>query len=355
MHIFFPEEIENRNRENICYLLFFIVTAMIHLLLHFPPANIIANLVMVYVTTQVYDGEQKKKILVAILIYGINMACDCLSVYSFSNYIVGEGYNEIAAYITVFLISICEFIAERYAVKKKNADFTPPYWNILLLIPIISIILLFILLMNNLNNRVILVLVSAGILFINMLIFYLYNVLLDTYLKLGENAAFERQIAGYANQLEVLMKSEEKISSLRHDMKHHLNELKIMAEQDDDRRYEILNYIKNMQMFIENESEYSSSGNKEVDSILNYMINKAEKVLDKVEYKISIPKEFGIRAFDLNIIFGNLLDNAIAAASNSENKWLFIDVRYKKGILFIHIKNSYANAVVKKDNVYLTT
>lgn len=207
--------------------------------------------------------------------------------------------------------------------------------------------------MNDLNNQRILVLISAGLLFINMLIFYLYNTLLETYLKLEENAVFERQVASYSNQLDILMRSEEKIRYLRHDMKHHLNELLIMAGKDE--KKEIADYIQNMHMFMDNESEYSSSGNKEVDSILNYMLNKAQKVLNKVEYKINIPKEIDIRVFDLNVIFGNLLENAILAAGSSKDKWLSVVVKYEKGMLFIHIRNSYAGSVIKKDKVYLTT
>ena len=252
----------------------------------------------------------------------------------------------------MLLFSLCEVIAERFLVKKK-ATFTPPYWNILVLIPVISISMLFVLLMNDLNNQRILVLISAGLLFINMLIFYLYNTLLETYLKLEENAVFERQVASYSNQLDILMRSEEKIRYLRHDMKHHLNELLIMAGKDE--KKEIADYIQNMHMFMDNESEYSSSGNKEVDSILNYMLNKAQKVLNKVEYKINIPKEIDIRVFDLNVIFGNLLENAILAAGSSKDKWLSVVVKYEKGMLFIHIRNSYAGSVIKKDKVYLTT
>ena len=184
LSLFFQKDIENKRKEKILYFLFFFMTTGVHVIFHFPPVNIITNLVMLYMVTQVYDGEQKKKILVSILVYGINMACDILSVFSFGNYVVREEYNEISAYITVLLISICEFIIERFLIKKKEILFTPPYWNVLILIPIISIIILFILLMNNLNNRVILVSVSAGILFINMLIFYLYNALLDTYIML---------------------------------------------------------------------------------------------------------------------------------------------------------------------------
>ena len=118
---------------------------------------------------------------------------------------------------------------------------------------------------------------------------------------------------------------------------------------------EIIEYIKNMQMFMTNAKEYINSGNKGIDSILNYMLSRANKNLTKVEYKINIPKEIKIRPFDLNVIFGNLLENAIVAAENSERKWLSLWVYYKKGMLFIEIKNSYNQILKKRGNSYLST
>ena len=188
----------------------------------------------------------------------------------------------------------------------------------------------------------------------NMLIFYLYNALMDIYIKLEENVSFERKLESYANQLDVLMQSEEKISALRHDMKHHLNELLIMAKRNGDHNNEITDYIQNMQMFMENKSEYSNSGNKEVDSILNYMLNKAQAVLEEVEYKINIPKEMEIRLFDLNVILGNLLENAIEAASHSKEKKLFLLIKFEKGMLFINVQNTYEGGLIKNGKDYLT-
>ena len=355
MSLFFPALMENKKRENFFYFLFYFITVGIYLAFHFPPANIAVNILMLYVITQLYEGEQKKKILVTFLIYGINMICDILSVYSFSNYVIGEKHSAIVAYITVLLISICEFIIERFFIKNSEKEFTPPYWNVLILIPVISIVILFILLMNNLHNQIILVSVSAGILLINMLIFYLYNALMDIYIKLEENALFERQMESYANQLDVLMQSEEKISALRHDMKHHLNELLIMAKRNENNYHEIKDYIQNMPMFMENKSEYSKTGNKEVDSILNYMLNKAQEVLEEVEYKINIPKEMEVRLFDLNIILGNLLENAIQAASQSKEKKLFFLIKFEKGMLFINVWNTYEGGLIKNGKDYLTT
>lgn len=166
-------------------------------------------------------GVEKKKVLVTLLIYGINMFCDIIAVYSFGNYMVGEEANGMTVYITTFLILICEFVVERFLVKNKSKDFIPFHGNILIAIPAISIMILLILVMNNLNSRMILISVSVGILLINLLIFYLYGVLVDAYLKLEERALFERQIASYANQLNIMTQTEEKVRTLKHDMKHH--------------------------------------------------------------------------------------------------------------------------------------
>ena len=65
---------------------------------------------------------------------------------------------------------------------------------------------------------------------------------------------------------------------------------------------EIIEYIQNMQMFMDNPYEYVKSGNKDVDSLLNYLLNQAEEILDKVEYKINVPREMNIKSFDFNII-----------------------------------------------------
>lgn len=74
----------------------------------------------------------------------------------------------------------------------SRADYLPPHWEILLFIPIISVALLVILVINNISNRGVMVFVSAGLLFINLLIFYLYDFLVDAFLKLEEKNLLER-------------------------------------------------------------------------------------------------------------------------------------------------------------------
>ena len=63
----------------------------------------------------------------------------------------------------------------------------------------------------------------------------------------------------------------------------------------------------------------------------------------------------GIGSFDLNVIVGNLLDNAIFAASHSEGKWMSVSLSYEKGLLFIRVRNSYDTNIRKSREAYETT
>lgn len=352
MSVFFDTDIEEKRTEKAAYSFFAIIIGTVNLLFSSAFLNLVLNILLMYFIACLYEKNRKKKLFVTFLIYGINAICDILAMYSLNNYVYGNEYSEITAYLTVLFIGICEIVVEKYLIRNR-ADYLPPHWEILLFIPIISMSLLVGLVINNINNRGILVSMSVGLLLINLLIFYLYDVLVDAFLKLEERTLLERQADGYANQLKVMSRSEEKIRTLHHDLKHHLGEILMLAKGQN--VGEITEYIQNMQMFMDNPYEYVKSGNKDVDSLLNYLLNQAEEILNKVEYKIHVPQEMNIKSFDFNIIIGNLLENAILAARQSEKKCLSVELEYEKGILFIHVKNSYDNKPQKEGEKYTST
>ncbi|MDO4304858.1 MAG: ATP-binding protein, partial [Bacillota bacterium] len=136
---------------------------------------------------------------------------------------------------------------------------------------------------------------------------------------------------------------EKKMHALRHDMKHHLVEIGHLASRNDYVR--IMKYVNQMNEYIEYQNIYVNSGNKDIDSILNYMLNIAAADGASIETNISIPEEINIQCFDLNVILGNLLDNAIEAIRKSDEKVLAININYEKGVLFINCKNSYTGEI----------
>ena len=131
--------------------------------------------------------------------------------------------------------------------------------------------------------------VSAGLIGLNLIVFYICDELAGAYVKLMERAMVEQQLESYSNQLNIVMKSEECVRGLRHDLKNHLSELLLMAEGN--RTQEIAAYVQTMQQELTNDKEHISSGNAAVDSLMNLKLEQAKKVLPHVRCRISVPQE----------------------------------------------------------------
>ena len=150
----------------------------------------------------------------------------------------------------------------------------------------------------------------------------------------------------YANQIDAMLENEDKIKILRHDMKHHINEMKLMIEQQEFSALQT--YISDMEQFFGNPNQIVLSGNREVDSVLNYMIQKAKEMQLNITVKIAIPEDMK-HSFDLNIIIGNLFQNAIDAAVETEEKFLGVELSLKSGVLVLEIENSFSPEKIRKD------
>ena len=156
----------------------------------------------------------------------------------------------------------------------------------------------------------------------------------------------QQKIQIYANQIDLISQSEEKVKILRHDMKHHMNELKLLANRNN--VAEIQEYIDHMEDYIRNPDEIVASGHMEIDSVLNYMLQKAREELETVIVKVMLPEKIK-HTFDINVMIGNLLENAIEAARQTKQKYLNVNIALKKGVLKIRIENSFLPAGLVKE------
>lgn len=226
------------------------------------------------------------------------------------------------------ILLIVVLLEKTISVKRKNSQIEGFLWVVLLGIPIVSIGMVVVLVRNEIEKSYLIVVEVIGLLVINLIIFYLYNALENFYIQKKEQELIKQQINMYENELEIMKKSYYNIRGLRHDMKHHMMELKFLVKKG---AYdEILSYIDSMGIFMLNSDEYVDSGNKEIDSTLNYLLQKADKILDNTKISIVLPENLSVHTFSINVILGNLLDNAIEAAQNSKEKYLGIDIRTKE-------------------------
>lgn len=148
-----------------------------------------------------------------------------------------------------------------------------------------------------------------------------------------------QKMQGYSAQMETLLQNDEKIRIFRHDMRHHIMELQILAKQNDTDA--LLSYLDQMNQALTIQHESVSSGNPEIDSLLNYWLYKAKQTLQTVDIQVRLPEGI-LHTFDINSVVANLLQNAIEASSQSAEKYLSLSLSLSKGVLKLRIRNSFS-------------
>lgn len=354
IHIFLGDEEKRKYgkwmRHMPAYAGFFMINTATYLIYHTMWINVTCNLLGIGLIVLTYTRSIKMILFVTCSVYVINMGCSTISTLPFVNYKDGVGFNQIYEVIDIFLILVCEQIAEKIADARHN---TENIRNIsLILVPLCSIGMLCAMVYTESSTKTGLVISSIGLILINFFVIYLHNILSDVYFHQYENEVLRQKIQGYANQLDAMLLGEEKVKALRHDMKHHMNELKILAAKGENRAIE--DYIDDMEEFITNPNEIVSSGNLEIDSVMNYLIRRAKEELRTVNVNVRLPKSVS-HSFDINVILGNLLENGIEAARQTESKRMDINIELRQGFLRIQVENSYNGKLEKRHQRLLTT
>lgn len=347
---FFKETIVGRKLEILTYSLVYIINTGLYLVFHQPWVNFTTSIVGIFGITLLYSRKYRMNIFVTVSIYLVNMVCDTTAVFLFVNYQAGKEFNQMCEVLTILLFFLCVAIVDKIIEVKECQEERKSAFFIL--VPVISISILLFLAFSQELSKTNLVIVEIGILIINFLMFYLYNELVKYYQTKCENEILSQQVLNYSNQIDQILTSEQSIKSLRHDMKHHMNELKILARKGDTSGIE--SYIDDMTEYIKNPDEIIASGNQEIDSVLNYMLKKAKQKLKEVKIDIKIPEKMS-HSFDINIIFGNLLENAIEASEKTEEKKLYISAYLKQGVFKVEVHNSCQGKIKKGIQGYLST
>lgn len=352
---FYFSKTENKWIKSGVYVLFVILTSGGYYLLNNQYVNIFTNLVGLVLIVSTYQGSIKKNVLSIISIYSVNVVIESL-VFSIiktngKSSDILESVNECIVSIGILLFVVV--LEKTRAIKEKEFQIRSSLWLWLISVPVISIVIILLMLNSTgLGERNIEIEI-AGILVINLAIFYLYGAVQDYYRQKIEKEEFFNRMEIYANQLDIMKNSYQKIKELRHDMRHHLGELKYLANTNE--KKQLLAYIEDMERHMINTEEYVSSGNKEIDGTLNYLLQTAKKKLKEVDVSVSIPENLEIHNYLFNVILGNLLENAIAAAVKTERKYLKIHIKLKQNVIYIVVENSYNGEVKIKDNKIMTS
>lgn len=329
---------------------YYIINSLCFLVVPNPIVNLITNIVPLFLITMLFECKIMIKIVISLLVYAVNMFSDGV-VFAVSKALDINTIVISSGLITSLTVFAIEMIWEHYKRFKYMEVVRTSYLFALLLVPLCSIVI-GILTIQQANFRT--VILSALLLIINALVFYLFDSLVRLYNDRHEKMMLEQQNKAYINQIKLVYDSQNALRYYRHDMRNHLFKMRDMVEKSEYKQLE--EYIDQAVSYMKIDKKVIDSGNSEIDCLLNYKLRNIEEMNIKLETKFVLPHELFINVFDINIVLGNLIDNALEALKQCDERELIVRLTYSKGVMFITIKNSFSgNIKIDSDNQKLFT
>lgn len=293
-----------------------------------------------------YNVDKKK-------MFGTNCAVlvSLVVLYTFT-YMFMKGCDD--GYETYIMFTAIEYIVFKAYLKMKETTVT--FTGILIIIIPVLYFSFTIYMLNNasFNDKEKLVMFFV-IVVINILMIVFYNEFIKQYKIALNKKAMVEQYNSIKNQVSTMAETNEKMRRIRHDMRNHMI---VMEQMLDDKNYDRLKLYMQKIADIAHENEQKiDTGNIELDAILNNKINEAQNSNIKTETDITIPSGIIKDGYDIAVILGNILDNAIRASLECDEKErsININIKYNRGVMSILVMNTYANNINVAKNVLPVT
>ena len=131
------------------------------------------------------------------------------------------------------------------------------------------------------------------------------------------------------------------IRRMRHDLRHHLNAVMELARQH---QYEELeHYISGCEVSANQAVQPALCENHAVNAVLNYYIQQCGQKGIPLELKVALPPELKLEDWNLGLLFGNLLENAVEASEKvpKDRQSVRVYSRIAGGNLLLTVKNAW--------------
>lgn len=337
--------------------------------------TVLSSLVMAYIYPPIYasfallfflyiytyfnlQGSRQLKIVIPLLVF-MNLFLVNIS-FSLISTLFNIPINHVLStysieYFIVSSFTKCILFIEYIFTKKyihKELYISKETWFLSVILIIVSIILPSIIITHYINGTI----QSQPLVFMTlsqfiMTHFLIYRIYIHSHIDHQTILEKELLLDTYKHSETMLKIIEERVDEMNR-LNHDLNNHKLVMERlyQNHQSQELQEYIDGLF----DSSHYVYINNDIMNYILNQKINIAKKKDIDVKCLIQGDFEKTISIIDLNIILGNLLDNAIEAAQNAEIKYIEIHIHQDINHLYIKIKNTYYH-IKKEHHSFIST
>ena len=260
-------------------------------------------------------------------------------------------YEEYKFIIVSFLTYIFYVLYSNYKKNRKIRSHYYLYFSVIILAVCLLLSYATLYICRREPESQIMPLLFSTLIILVLLCISLYDkflVLIEENANYKMQAEINRLQKDYALQIDENLKI---LRSVRHDIKNHLIIIDGYAAQ---KKFEkIHEYISRIGDRFKDTAPIQTSSTA-VSAILNEKSALAQQKNISCEITCNFPS-LKIDDFTMITILGNLLDNAITAASKCSDGWIKADLQQEDSILVITIDNSHAEEIQEKDGVFTST
>ena len=324
-HTFFDND-GNRVRKVFAYLFSVFIAIFVNLFFYKPIFNFLSIFLGLSAIALSYNGTIKRKCIFVFYILAVSCIID-LVVSAFL--IKPFGYDGYSAFVSIFallLLHAAQLITERFFGNDLGIELNNRYWLFIIASLLVCIITSIVIFMDKTVSSFSLSLVCGAFLLVNIIISYLMDDLVKSSQTALENQVLRDQVSSYEREIMLQNENMEALRSFRHDMKRHFAEISVLASTGEIEQ--IKNYVSAMENNLVESRRLVDSGNTALDTVLNYMLQRAVDKKIQLNVKVVVPSDLKLSAYDMNIIFGNLLENAIEAQKDVKNPSIDLEINY---------------------------
>lgn len=167
--------------------------------------------------------------------------------------------------------------------------------------------------------------------------------------RAGQRALMEK----YCDEVENMYRQ---MRVWRHDYKNHLQVMKAYLDMGE--YQELSDYITHLDRELTQIDQMIKTGNVMLDAVLNSKISLAQSRKIGVNAKVVLPQTLSVSEYDLCVILGNLLDNAIEGCESQkegETRFMRVYIGVLKEQLYLSVTNSHGTGIRKENGRYRST
>ena len=320
------------------YFVYYLMGILCWLFVRNMTLNLFINTVPLFLITLQYESSLKKKVFSTISSCAVGMFIDWVTVSIFD-----EGYLISSGFIQCIILLVFASLFRHYYVDKDLHQFKSRYSWLLTVISVGTMAIGVLTIDEETTHDAIIAII---LLLINFLNFYIYNIEQKFWQAQHRLNLIEVSNGAYQNQLKIMSEAQQKIRFMRHDFHKHLNRIRGLVEEGSTE--DISRYLDEMEESVIVRREFCKTGNNDVDSLINYELTIAYEFGTEIFCDIDLPEQLNVSSFDMTVILGNLLNNAVEALQQTEKKVLIITIKFNKGVIRIDIENSYNSTYKRK-------